>query len=252
MAALVVHVVMTIIGRRDWRGSDKLPATGAVLIVANHVSRFDPIALGDFIIWSGRWPRFLAKEGLFRHKLSGWLLRATESVPVDRASPRAVDALGPAAAKLAEGQAITIFPEGTESRDPELWPMVARTGAARLALATGVPVVPIAQWGAQRILPPVPGIRRRFIRQPLQFVCGDPIDLTEFEGRELTREVLELATTRIMDTLTDMVADLRQERPPAGRFDRRAHDRVPVQRQLGGAQAGPGGPDDKVEHTPGP
>jgi 1-acyl-sn-glycerol-3-phosphate acyltransferase len=244
-AARGAHVFLTLAGRRDWRSQDKVPQSGGVLFVSNHISRFDPLLLADYIIWSGRYPRFLAKDSLFRLKSTGWLMRITGSVPVDRNSPRAADALGPAAEKLRAGQAVVVFPEGTESKDPEVWPMVARTGAARLALTTGVPVVPIAQWGAQRLIPPVPTVRRTWVPPRLQFACGDPIGLSDFAGLELTREVLELATTRMIDALTAMLADLRQEPAPLERWDRRVKARVPVQRELPHLP----GPGDRVDTT---
>jgi 1-acyl-sn-glycerol-3-phosphate acyltransferase len=233
--AIAAHIIFTPVGRRLYEGSEKLPRSGGILVVSNHVSRFDPVPLAEFVIWSGRWPRFLAKESLFRRKLTGWVMRLTGSVPVDRDSPRAADVLIPAAAKLRDGQAVVMFPEGTESRDPEVWPMAARTGAARLALTTGVPVIPVAQWGVQKVVPPVPQVARDLRNRRFQFVCGDPIDLSEFAGLELTREVLDLATTRIMDVLTAMLAEIRQEAPPAGRYDRRAKERLPVVRELSGS-----------------
>ena len=229
-AAVLAHILLTGWSHRDWRGAEKLPQTGGVLIVCNHVSRFDPIAFGDYLIWSGRWPRFLAKVVLFRSKLIGWLLRSAECVPVDRASPHAAAALGPAEERLAEGKAVVIYPEGTETHDPELWPMVARTGAARLALATRVPVVPCAVWGPQHIIPPLKNIPLRPFGQTFSVICGDPVDLSEFYDREITPELLRLVTTRLLDAITVLLEDLRQERAPAERWDRKAGQRLPVVR----------------------
>jgi 1-acyl-sn-glycerol-3-phosphate acyltransferase len=229
-AALVAHIVLTPWGRRDWRHMERLPQTGGVLLVCNHISQFDPVTLGDCLIWSGRWPRYLAKISLFRSKVIGWLLRATESVPVDRASTHAGDALGPAAERLAAGKAVVIYPEGTETQDPELWPMTARTGAARLALTTGVTVVPIAQWGAHKVLAPSGKFPKPIPGQVFSVLVGDPVDLSEFEGQELTRAVLDLATTRLMDAVTRLLEDLRGETAPADRWNRAAKQRLPVKR----------------------
>ncbi|MDR1077600.1 MAG: 1-acyl-sn-glycerol-3-phosphate acyltransferase [Propionibacteriaceae bacterium] len=206
MAAMIAHIGLTPLGRRDWRQTWNLPASGGIIVVCNHISRFDPVPLGDYLIWSGRWPRYLAKTALFKSKLIGWLLRATESVPVDRSSPRASEALVPARERLARGKAVLIYPEGTETHDPDIWPMVARTGAARLALETRAPVIPCAQWGAHRLLPPSPGLPRKIWGGRFSIVCGQPVDLSQFYGLETTREVLEVATVKIMDAITELLA----------------------------------------------
>jgi 1-acyl-sn-glycerol-3-phosphate acyltransferase len=234
VAAYAVHVALTWWGKRDWRsGRDKIPQTGGYLIVCNHISQFDPVTFGDFLIWNGRWPRYLAKVALFKSKVIGWLLRSSESVPVDRSSPHAADALIPAEERIAEGKVVVIYPEGTESKDPDLWPMTARTGAARLALRTRCPVIPAAQWGPHRVIGPDQRFPHRFFGQKFSIIVGEPLDLTEFYGLEPTRELFELVTTRIMDAITALVEELRGEKAPAGRWDRVAGERLPVVRALG-------------------
>jgi 1-acyl-sn-glycerol-3-phosphate acyltransferase len=229
---MIAHIGLTPLGRRDWRQVQNLPLSGGIIVVCNHISRFDPVSFGDFLIWSGRWPRYLAKTALFQSKLVGWLLRTSESVPVDRASPRASDALVPAQERLAQGKAVLIYPEGTETHDPDVWPMVARTGAARLALETRVPVIPCAQWGAHRLIPPSPGLPRKIWGGQFSVICGQPVDLSQFYDLEPTRQVLEVATTKIMDAITELLVELRQETPPEDRWDRRLRRRVPQQRTL--------------------
>ncbi|MCJ7827247.1 MAG: 1-acyl-sn-glycerol-3-phosphate acyltransferase, partial [Demequinaceae bacterium] len=122
---------------------------------------------------------------------------------------------------LARGEMIGIFPEGTLTRDPDLWPMVARTGAARMALEAGVPVIPVAQWGAHRLLGRYSKWLKPIPRKRVTIVAGPPIDLEDLKELPPTKKVLREATDRIMATLTDMVEDLRGEKAPAVPFDMR-------------------------------
>ena len=131
-----LNLVLGPLSRRDWDGGERLPASGGVIVVANHISNADPLALGQFLAYSGRWPRFLAKSSLFGVPGLGRLLRGAGQIPVERASSHAGDALTAAWAALEAGQAVVVYPEGTITYDPDLWPMRGRTGAARLALAT--------------------------------------------------------------------------------------------------------------------
>jgi 1-acyl-sn-glycerol-3-phosphate acyltransferase len=133
---------------------------------------------------------------------------------------------------------VIIYPEGTATRDPEQWPMVARTGVARLALATGVPVVPVATWGAQDILPYGTTKPHLWPRHTVHMLAGPPVDLTEFEGKPFTRDVLRGATNAVMADVAKLLAELRGGQPPAEPY-----------RPPGRA---PGGPGDGVRGSRGP
>jgi 1-acyl-sn-glycerol-3-phosphate acyltransferase len=215
----VLNAVVRPLTRRDWRAQEKLPQTGGLIVVANHISNADPIALGQFLAFSGRWPRFLAKASLFDVPLMGRILRACGQIPVQRQSAKSVDALLAAVEAVDQGRAVVIYPEGTITRDPDLWPMAGKTGAARIALRTGCPVVPIGQWGAQELMS---GRRIHFPkllpRKTLRLLVGDPVDLDDLRGQPVTAATLDAATDRIMDAITALVAELRQEVPPAERF----------------------------------
>jgi len=132
---------------------------------------------------------------------------------------------------LAKGQLVAIYPEGTITRDPEGWPMTGRRGAAQLALMTGAPVVPVVQVGSEKIL----GghrieLRRLFSgRHDVYLKAGRAIDLSEFEGRELTKELADEVTDRFLETLTAMRAELTGLTPPDGRWDMRVGARVAAQ-----------------------
>ena len=102
---------------------------------------------------NGRYPTFMIKASAFNIKFIGMVLRRAGQLPVHRGRADAALVLKQAERDLADGAAVIIYPEGTATRDPELWPMVAKTGIARLALTTGAPVIPVAHWGTQVILP---------------------------------------------------------------------------------------------------
>ncbi|WP_198410198.1 lysophospholipid acyltransferase family protein [Microlunatus flavus] len=225
----MLNAVLEPLSRRDWQGQDRLPATGGVIVVANHISNADPLALGQFLAYSGRWPRFLAKSSLFGVPGLGRLLRRVQQIPVERGSSRSSDALAAARAALEDGQAVVVYPEGTITRDPDLWPMRGRTGAARLALATAYPVVPVAQWGAEEFLRgPRLGLPRLWARPTLRMRVGPPVDLGDLRGRPLDAALLAEATERIMAALTGLLEDLRGEPAPAVRFDPRPGGRPGV------------------------
>lgn len=218
-----LNVVLAPLSRRAWLGRERLPSSGGVIVVANHISNADPLALGQFLAYSGRWPRFMAKSALFAVPGLGRLLRAAGQIPVERGGSRAVDALASARTALAAGQAVVVYPEGTITHDPDLWPMRGRTGAARLALTTGCPVVPVGQWGAEEFLHGRHvGLPRFWARPTLRMVVGTPVPLDDLRGREVDAAVLHEATERIMAALTTLVEQLRGEQAPATRFDPRA------------------------------
>jgi 1-acyl-sn-glycerol-3-phosphate acyltransferase len=180
------------------------------------------LAVGQFLAFSGRWPRFLAKSSLFDLPVVGRVLRACGQIPVQRQSPAAADALAAAVRAVKDGQAVTIYPEGTITRDPDLWPMAGKTGAARICLQTGCPVVPIGQWGAQEIMSGTTiGLPRLLPPKTLRFKAGDPVELDDLRSAPLTSTILIEATNRIMDAITALVADLRGGVPPSKRFDPR-------------------------------
>lgn len=152
--AAIVRPIMAALCKRDWRGKENLPETGGALIVANHYSFFDPISVGHFVVANGRTPRFTAKSGVFKNPVLGRLFKAAGQIPVQRGSRDAVKALLAAQEAVKSGETVIFYPEGTMTKDPDLWPMAGRTGAARIALRTGVPVIPVAQWGAQEVFAP--------------------------------------------------------------------------------------------------
>jgi 1-acyl-sn-glycerol-3-phosphate acyltransferase len=218
----VLNAIMKPFTRTEWSGTEKLPPTGGLVVVANHISNTDPLAIGQFLAYSGRWPHFLAKSSLFRVPGFGSLLRATQQLPVHRNSREAGHALTAAVEAVRAGQAVIIYPEGTITHDPELWPMRGKTGAARIAFEANCPVIPVGQWGAQELMH---GRRIHFPHllppKTLRIKVGDPVPLADLRSTPLTAFTLTAATDRIMAAITDLVAELRGETPPVVRYDPR-------------------------------
>src|SRR4029450_11056473 len=199
----ILHAIMKPLTIRDWRYQEKVPQTGGVIFVANHISNADPLAVGQFLAFSGRWPRFLAKAWVLPIPVVGRIIAACGQIPVQRGSAQSKDALVAAAQAIEQGRALVIYPEGTITYDPQLWPMKGKTGAARLALRTGCPVVPIGQWGAQELMPGrKPGFPKLLPRKTLQGAAGALAPLDDPRGKPISAATLDEATTRIMDAIT--------------------------------------------------
>ena len=232
VAALLVPALLATMGRR-WTGGHHVPRSGGLVVVSNHVSNIDPLLVGEFLLAHGAPPRNLAKAELFGNPVVGGLLRAAGQVAVDRDSGTAADALVEAREALRDGGCVVVFPEGTFTRDPDLWPMTARTGAVRLALEESVPLLPVVTWGGQRVLPPFTTRFRPLPRVRADVVAGRPMGRAELLGTDgsapaahgaaprFSDEELVRATDRVMDRLTAMLAVVRGERPPARRWDTR-------------------------------
>lgn len=223
----MLRPLLMALTRRDWRGAENLPATGGFIIVVNHISHADPFTFGHFLYDNGHLPRYLTKSSVFEAPFVGWIVRSAQQIPVYRESADAAKAYAAAIEALDRGECVAIYPEGTLTRDPDRWPMAGKTGAVRLALACGCPVVPAAQWGAQSILPPYAKLSRllpRLLRRHDSHVwAGPPVDLSRFRDREVTAELLAEATEAVMDAVTGLLAQIRGQQPPAVRWDPRAH-----------------------------
>ena len=210
---------------RTWIGGEHIPATGGCVIAVNHISHLDPFVAAHFVYDHGRLPRYLAKSGLFKNKALGGFLSSAGQIPVERLSRTAIGAYDAAVRAVRDdGECVVVYPEGTLTRDPGLWPMTGKTGAARIALATGCPVIPVGQWGAQEILPPYATRPDLFPRKHLTVKAGPPValsDLVAEPGSEHDARLARVATDRIMDAITGLVAEIRGEQPPGQRYDPR-------------------------------
>lgn len=217
-----LYPVFQRITLRDWRGGQHVPSSGGVIIASNHLSWWDPFAVAHFLVGQGRAPHFLAKHGLWKYPVVRSVMEGTAQIPVYRGSVHAKDAFVSAYAALGEGTCVFVMPEGTLTKDPDLWPMTGKTGAARLALETGAPLVPVGIWGTQDVLYPYNGVVPRvWPRKTMHVYAGPPIDLDDLRGGPVTVAELRIATTRLMDAITELVAQARGEQPPQTRFDAR-------------------------------
>jgi len=221
-AVAILKPAMIAALKREWIDGEKIPATGGCIVVLNHVSHLDPIAAAHIIYDHGRSPRYLAKSGLFTMFFVGTILRGARQIPVERMSADAVGAFDAAVEAVRAGEVVVVYPEGTITRDPEGWPMRGKTGAARIALETRAPVIPMGQWGVQDLLPAYSSKLRPFPRKSVHVKVGDPVDLSDLYDRELGPDVIKEATDRIMAAITVLVEELRGEQAPATRFDPRA------------------------------
>lgn len=205
------------------RGEDNVPAEGAFVLTPNHFSEIDPVVIGVAMWKVGRMPRYLAKASVFRVPVIGWLLRKSGQIPVDRAG-RGADPLLAAKAIAANGRAVVIYPEGTLTREPDLWPMRGKTGAVRMALQEGLPVIPVAHWGTQKLMPRYARSISLFPRKKIDILFGAPVDLTAFAGRPLDAATYAAATEVVMDAITALLEQLRGEQAPAERWDPANHN----------------------------
>lgn len=212
---------LLLVSKRSYRNLDRIPATGPCILIANHHSAIDPLFLSLAIWDAGRAPRFLAKRSIWKTPGVRYVMTATGQVPVDRGMSPASSVA--AAAQLVEsGSTLLVYPEGTLTRDPDLWPMRGKTGAARIALESGVPIYPMAHWGIHRILPPY-GKLHPFPRKRVVIAVGEPLDLSPWRDLPIDGKVLAEVTNYFMDAITALLAELREETPPAVRWDPAAH-----------------------------
>ncbi|HWD83498.1 MAG TPA: lysophospholipid acyltransferase family protein [Kribbella sp.] len=219
----IVKPFMIVFTKCRFTGRENMPRHGGVVYVPNHISHFDPVLLGYFLWECRRIPRFLGKASVFKIPVLGKIISGAGQIPVYRDSAQAADAFRDAVAAVERGECVGVYPEGTITRDPAMWPMTGKTGAARIALMTGCPVIPVANWGAQEIIKSYTGkIRIRLLpRKTLQVRAGAPVDLSAFQGKPLTNQLLHEATEVIMARVAETLGELRGEEPPKELYDLR-------------------------------
>ncbi len=224
-AAFVLRPLLFAITKRDWQGGEHLRQDGGFIVAANHFSNLDPLTFAHFMYDHGIAPRILAKSSLFTIPVVGKLLANTGQIPVHRQTTQAGRSLEEAVAALEGGACVAVFPEGTLTREPNLWPMAGKTGVARLALLSRAPVVPVVQWGVQEILPRYSKKFRPFPRKTVHVHAGPPVDLSDLYDRPLDTVVLREATERVMTAITTILEGIRGEQAPAERYVMRDRSR---------------------------
>ena len=195
------------------RPGSTLPKDGPFIVAPNHYSEIDPVVMGVAVWKLGRTPRFLAKASLFRIPVLGFYLRKTGQIPVEREA-RGNSAIDAAHQLMNSGQGVIVYPEGTLTRQPELWPMRGKSGAIRMALETGIPLYPAAHWGTQNLM----GRYGKKItvrpRPVIDVVIGQPMDLSQYAGKTASKELLDTATNDLMLQIQALVSELRGEPAP--------------------------------------
>ena len=228
LAVFGVKPVLTLVTRRDWRGAEHLPRSTGYIVCSNHLSYADPFTLAHFLYDHGALPRFLGKEAVLRVPVAGRILRGAGQIPVYRESGDASLAFSAAVDAVRAGECVPMYPEGSLTRDPDLWPMRGKTGAARVALTTRCPVIPVAQWGPQDVLAPYGKRLHLLPPRRLRVEAGPPVDLSRFEGKELDKSTLLAATDAILDDITRILERLRGQKAPPARWDPRDHGQPPT------------------------
>jgi 1-acyl-sn-glycerol-3-phosphate acyltransferase len=218
--AVLVLPFMHLVARYRIVDGDKMPKHGAFVLAPNHYSEIDPVVIG-VVMWKlGRMPRFLAKASVFKIPVVATLLRASGQIPVERSTnARGSQPLKAASKIVDQGLAVVIYPEGSLTRDPDLWPMRGKTGAVRMAIEAGIPLIPAAHWGTQHVMPRYARKISLFPRKTIRVKIGDPVDLSAYRGKPITASALAEATELLMDAITELLADLRAEQAPAERWD---------------------------------
>ncbi|MEJ6607819.1 MAG: lysophospholipid acyltransferase family protein [Candidatus Planktophila sp.] len=224
ICAGIVIPLIKLITKRTWVGAENIPKSGAVIVANNHLSYFDVLNFAHFLFENGRAPRFLGKVGVFRVPIIGRILLAAGQVPVERETPNASKAVDHAKLLLQSGHLLGVYPEGTLSRDLEHWPMIAKTGLVRLALSTNTPVIPVAQWGSQILMPTYSKKLRIFPRTQITIVAGKPVDLSKWAGKADDPQALIAATAAVMRDITTLLEGIRGEKRPEVIFDPHTSD----------------------------
>lgn len=211
--------MISLITKRTWIGAGNIPKTGAAIVASNHLSYFDVLNLTHFIFRNGRAPRYLGKVGVFKVPIIGRIILAAGQVPVERETPNAGKAVDHAKRLLESGHLLGVYPEGTLTRDLDHWPMIAKTGLARLALSTNTPVIPIAQWGSQVLMPTYSKKLKLFPRTKITIVAGNPVDLSPWQGKADDPQALIEATAKVMLEITKLLEEIRGQKRPEVIFD---------------------------------
>jgi 1-acyl-sn-glycerol-3-phosphate acyltransferase len=210
----IIRPPLALFTKRDYRGVENLAIDSGIVISPNHLSWFDPLVVAQFLWDNDRPPRFLGKASIFRVPLLGKIIRNAGQIPVYRNSHAAAMSVNYSIASVKRGEAVVIYPEGTITRDPNLWPMGGKSGAVNVALSANVPLIPVAQWGAQEIMPPYEKKIKLLPRKTVKVIAGPPLDLDDLREKPIDSAVLKIGTERLMRAIADLLSQLREEPAP--------------------------------------
>ncbi|SFR75293.1 1-acyl-sn-glycerol-3-phosphate acyltransferases [Agromyces sp. CF514] len=222
LAGLILPVLSLMVKYR-FHHRERMPQAGAFVLAPNHYSEIDPVVMGAAAWHLGRAPRFMAKASLFKNPVVGWFLRTSGQIPVERSGSKSHAALRAAEELVEKGRMVVVYPEGSLTRDPELWPMRGKTGAVRIALERDIPIVPAAHWGTQELMGRYGKKLKPFPRKTIDVIIGEPLDLSAYRDKPITQSLLLEATNVLMDAIAALLAELREQPAPAERWDPAKH-----------------------------
>ncbi|ACV77882.1 lysophospholipid acyltransferase family protein [Nakamurella multipartita] len=226
---VVMYPLASLLGRQKVGGAEHARRRGGYLLVANHISHLDPLFDAVAVRKTGRIPRFMAKASLWKVPVLGKALAGSDQIPVDRTGAGAgQNSLEAATAALNAGRVVLIYPDGTVTRDPEMWPMKPRMGVGALALSGDFPVIPMAHWGSNQVYTSYVQGRRfhPWPRKDVHTVFGEPIDLSDLRAGARDARAVRAASVRIMTAVRDMVGEVRGITPPTEFYDQRKAERL--------------------------
>ncbi|WP_285658135.1 lysophospholipid acyltransferase family protein [Actinomycetospora sp. NBRC 106375] len=228
LAAVVFYPLTWLLAKRRMEGLENIPASGPAMLVCNHVSYLDPVYTAVFVHRARRVPRFLAKASLWDVPLFGRVLTGSRQIPVSRGSADAGTSLEAARTSFADDGVVVIYPEGTITRDEAGWPMAARSGAARLALDSDVPVIPVVHWGTLSVYDHYKKRFRPSRRTTITVKAGPPIPMDDLRARVAERgprPLLRETTDRMMTAVRELLSEVRGEPAPEPTRGARSQDR---------------------------
>lgn len=235
--------------RWHFEGLERIPARGPAIVASNHLSYLDGLAVAYGVHRAGRRPRFLTKSGLFKVPVIGSALHALGQIPVVRGTREAPQSLENAEKALRQGEVVVIFIEGTTSTTPSLEPGRPKTGTARLALATGMDIVPCATWGGQWIWTKHLGTHLK-PRQDVWVVFGEPISMAPWADRADDREAWREVSDLVMERIAALLAGPQAAKPWTPQEPTRKKFIAEMQAKAAAASAQPSSPPAPVEARP--
>lgn len=186
----------------DFKGEENIPRKDGAILAINHIGYLDFALTGTAALPAGRYVRFMAKKEIFDNKIAGPLMRGMHHINVDRSNGSA--SFVTALRALKAGEIIGIFPEGTVSTSFEIKEL--KSGAVRLAMGAGVPIIPTIVWGSQRVW--TKGVKRNLKRNnfPITVRFGEPIFYQRGDD-------VEQAELTLRKTMLDMLNEVQEQYP---------------------------------------
>lgn len=223
LAAIVLPIMNPSIKFR-FENAEYLPKTGPFVLCPNHYSEIDPIVMGMATWKNGRVPRFMAKASLWKVPVVKWILNASGQIPVEReGGERGSSPVKAASILIDNGTGVIVYPEGSLTRDPDMWPMRGKKGALRVAAAGNIPIIPVAHWGTDALMPRYGKKIRLFRRVPITVRFGEPTSAEELTGGDTSTKGMTAGTDALMHRISALLGEIRGETPPAELWNPAAH-----------------------------